>query len=390
MTTTTLEPALDRSLPGTPPPRDAATRPVPHDDRRWQKLLGRYREPSFARSLFELTVTALPFAALWCLMWLSLGHAYWLCLLLAVPAAGFLVRLFMIQHDCGHGSFFRRRRANDWLGRMIGVLTLTSYDHWRQQHAVHHATSGNLDRRGVGDVDTLTVAEFRRLPTWRRRLAYRLTRSPLAVLGVGPICIFVLKHRLPASPATAGRDAWSSVLATNLAIAGVVVAMAALVGWRDFLLVQAPITWLASSIGVWLFYVQHQHEHAYWERDAGWSFQAGAMEGSSHLDLPPVLRWFTANIGVHHVHHLSSRIPSYRLSAVLRDHPELRETNRLTLRHSLQCFRLALWDEDAKRLVSFREAHRPARGRREQHACAPVGGTAGGSFAARTASTAGP
>ena len=389
MTTTTLEPALDRSLPGTPPPRDAAAPPVPHDDRRWQKLLGRYREPSFARSLFELTVTALPFAALWCLMWLSLGHGYGLCLLLAVPAAGFLVRLFMIQHDCGHGSFFRRRRANDWLGRMIGVLTLTPYGHWRQQHAVHHATSGNLDQRGVGDIDTLTVAEFRRLPTWRR-LAYRLTRSPLAVLGVGPICIFVLKQRLPASPTTAGRDAWSSVLGTNLAIAGVVVAMAALVGWRDFLLVQAPITWLASSIGVWLFYVQHQHEHAYWERDAGWSFQAGAMEGSSHLDLPPVLRWFTANIGVHHVHHLSSRIPSYRLSAVLRDHPELRETNRLTLRHSLQCFRLALWDEDAKRLVSFREAHRPARGRREQHACAPVGGTAGGSFAARAASTAGP
>jgi omega-6 fatty acid desaturase (delta-12 desaturase) len=203
--------------------------------------------------------------------------------------------------------------------------------------------------------------------------------------------MFVLKHRLPEKLTRASGAAWRSIMVTNLAIAGVVVVMAALVGWRDFLLVQVPITWLASSIGVWLFYVQHQHEHTYWERDAGWSFHAGAMQGSSHLDLPPVLRWFTANIGVHHVHHLCSRIPSYRLAEVLRHHPELRETNRLTLRHSLQCFRLALWDEDERRLVSFREVHRLARGRRrgERHACAPVGGTAGGSFTARTASTAG-
>jgi omega-6 fatty acid desaturase (delta-12 desaturase) len=360
MTLATFEPTLAGMMTSPRSPyRDAAPAAVP-DAHRWAKALARYREPSTARSLGELAATALPFAALWALMWLSLGYAYWLCLLLAVPTAGLVVRLFMIQHDCGHGSFFRRRRANDWLGRAIGVLTLTPYGQWRHRHAVHHATSGNLDRRGIGDVDTLTVREFRQL-AWRRRLAYRVSRSPLAVLGVGPLYLFVVKHRLPGRMTRANRAAWRSVMSTNLAIMAAVAGMAALVGGRDFLLVQAPITWLASSIGVWLFYVQHQFEHTYWEQGERWSAQAGALEGSSHLDLPLVLRWFTANIGVHHVHHLSSRIPSYRLAEVLRGHPELREVNRLTLRHSLRCFRLALWDEGSRRLVSFREARLASR-----------------------------
>jgi omega-6 fatty acid desaturase (delta-12 desaturase) len=361
--------------------------PAADDPCRWTKILAPYREPSLARSLAELAATALPFAASWLLMWLSLRHAgYGLTLLLAVPTAGFLVRLFMIQHDCGHGSFFRRRWANDWLGRALGVLTLTAYDHWRRRHAAHHATGGNLDRRGVGDVRTLTVAEFQGLPA-RRRLAYRLTRHPLVVLGVGPVHVFVLKHRLPSAWRTADRDAWRSVLGTNLAIAGLAAAASALAGWRDFLLVQAPVTWLASTIGVWLFFVQHQFEGTSWEREGDWSFHAGALAGSSHLDLPPVLRWFTADIGVHHVHHLSSRIPSYRLGEVLRDHPELRGANRLTLWRSFSCFRLALWDEEGERLVSFGEARRLERGgrRREQRASGPVGRTADGSFAARVA-----
>jgi acyl-lipid omega-6 desaturase (Delta-12 desaturase) len=328
------------------------------DHRRWAGKLARYRKPSLARSSTELAVTAVPFLALWLLMWLSLGLGYWLTLILAVPAAGFLVRLFMIQHDCGHGSFFRRRWANDWLGRAIGVLTLTAYGHWARRHAVHHATGGNLDRRGVGDVRTLTVAEFRRLPA-RQRLAYRLARHPLVVLGVGPVYVFVLKHRLPSAPRTADRDAWGSVLATNLAIVGLAAAAAALIGWREFLLVQAPITWLASTIGVWLFFVQHQFEGTHWVREGGWTFHAGALAGSSHLDLPPVLRWFTANIGVHHVHHLASRVPGYRLGEVLRDHPELRGVNRLTAWGSLRGMWLALWDEDAGRLVGFREARCP-------------------------------
>ena len=298
----------------------------------------------------------MPFAALWLLMWLSLRHAgYGLTLLLAIPTAGFLVRLFMIQHDCGHGSFFHARWANDWLGRAIGVLTLTAYDHWGRRHAIHHATGGNLDRRGIGDVHTLTVAEFQRLSP-RKRLVYRLTRHPLVVLGIGPLYVLVFRHRMPSALRTANRDEWTSVLATNVVILILATAAATLVGWRELLLVQAPVTWLASSIGVWLFYVQHQFEGTAWERDQDWAFHAGALAGSSHLDLPPVLRWFTANIGIHHVHHLSSRIPSYRLSEVLHDHPELRDINRLTAWESLCGMHLALWDEETRRLIGFREA----------------------------------
>lgn len=314
-----------------------------------------YRQAIPGRARFELAVTALPFAILWLAMWHSLAVGYWLTLLLAVPAAGFLVRLFVIQHDCGHGSFFRNRGANDRLGRVIGVLTLTPYAHWRHQHALHHGSSGNLDRRGEGDVETLTVAEFRARRWWQRAL-YRLFRHPVTILGLGPLFVFVLRQRLPENPRRATAQAWRHVMASNLAIALVLGGLAWLVGPRDLLLVQLPITWLASAIGIWLFYVQHQFEHTYWEHDPSWSLHAGGLNGSSHFDLPPVLRWFTANIGVHHVHHLSARIPSYRLGEVLRDIPELRGANRLTLRHSLRCFGLALWDERSQRLVSFREA----------------------------------
>ncbi|HEX5741435.1 MAG TPA: fatty acid desaturase [Pilimelia sp.] len=351
-----------RVPPRRPAPTGGTDEPVaPPDEKRWLKLLARYRDPDPARGVFELFVTAVPFALTWALMLACLDHGYYgLCLLLAVPAAGFLVRLFMIQHDCGHGSFFRRRRANDWVGRVIGVLTLTPYGYWRRSHAVHHATSGHLDRRGTGDIAMLTVAEYRALPR-RRRLAYRLGRNPLILLGLGPIYVFFLKHRLPADLLEDGdKAAWISVMGTNLAIAGAVLGMSALVGLESLLLVQLPISLLASSIGIWLFYVQHQFEDTYWERDPDWSFHAGALHGSTHYDLPGPLRWFTANIGVHHVHHLASRIPSYRLAEVLRDHPTLREMGRLTLRQSFACFRLALWDEDKRRLVSFRELRAPA------------------------------
>jgi omega-6 fatty acid desaturase (delta-12 desaturase) len=325
------------------------------DARHWLKVLAPYREPSLGRSLVELFVTAVPFLALWLLMLTSLRYSYWLCLLLAVPAAGFLVRLFMIQHDCGHGSFFRRRRANDWLGRTLGVLTLTPYGYWRRTHAMHHATSGHLGRRGTGDVDTLTVREYQSLPAWRRAL-YRLTRHPIVVLGLGPFYLFVLKHRLPVRLMRAGWEPWLSVMSTNLAIALVLGLLMARFGVREVLLVEAPITLLASSAGVWLFYVQHQFEHTWWAWDADWNLHAGALRGSSHYDLPPVLRWFTANIGIHHVHHLCSRIPCYRLGEALRDHPELRGVSRLTLKESFRCMRLALWDEDQQRLVAFRDA----------------------------------
>jgi omega-6 fatty acid desaturase (delta-12 desaturase) len=283
----------------------------------------------------------------------SLQYGYWLTLLLAVPAAGLVVRLFMIQHDCGHGAFFRSRAANDMIGRMIGVLTLTPYAQWRKAHAIHHATSGNLDRRGIGDVDVLTVREYLALPPWRR-LAYRLYRHPLVFFGIGPTYLFVLKHRFPLKLRRGRGEELASVMATNAAVAAAVVLGMALFGVGEFLLVQAPVTVLASSVGVWLFYVQHQFEHTYWRREAEWNFHVAALRGSSHYHLPAVLRWFTANIGLHHVHHLCSRIPNYRLGECLAANPALDGIGRLNFMESLKCVRLTLWDEAQKRLVSFR------------------------------------
>ena len=258
------------------------------DPRAWAPILARYREPNFTRSSLELAITAVPFVLLWILMWAALGSGYWVGLLLAVPAAGFLVRLFMIQHDCGHGAFFRRRRVNDWVGRIIGVLTLTPYDFWRHSHALHHANSGNLDHRGFGDVDTLTVREFLALSRWRR-LLYRLYRNPIVMFGVGPMYLFVLHHRLPVGLMRSGWYFWLSTMATNLAIAVLAATMIWLVGLRPFLLVQLPITLLAGSIGVWLFYIQHQFEDTFWAHDESWNFHLAALQGSSHYDLTKCL-----------------------------------------------------------------------------------------------------
>jgi acyl-lipid omega-6 desaturase (Delta-12 desaturase) len=322
--------------------------------RDWAQVLARYREPDLARSTFELLLTAFCFVVLWFLTWAALGLGYWASLLVAVPAAGFLVRLFMIQHDCGHGSFFRRRAANDWVGRVIGAVTLTPYDVWRSSHAVHHASSGNLERRGIGDITTLTVQEYLALPRWRR-LSYRLYRNPIVMFVVGPAYLFILQHRLPIGAPRAGWQDWFSAMATNAAIALIIVTLMWLIGVQPFLLVHLPIALLAASIGVWLFYVQHQFEDTFWADNPCWTKHEAALHGSSHYDLPGVLRWFTANIGVHHVHHLCSRIPYYRLPQVLRNHPELEGIGRLTLLQSLGCVRLVLWDESRRRLISFRE-----------------------------------
>ncbi len=312
--------------------------------------------------MLELLITAGSFAALWVLMWAALGLGYWLSLIIAVPTAGFLVRLFMIQHDCGHGSFFRRRAANDWVGRAIGALTLTPYDAWRQSHAVHHAGSGNLEHRGIGDISTLTVREYLALPRWRR-FGYRLYRNPIVMFVLGPAYLFIVQHRLPIGFVRRGWLPWLSTMATNAAIALIIVAMMWLVGVKPFLLLHLPIVLLSGSIGVWLFYVQHQFEDTFWAKSPAWTMHEAALHGSSHYDLPGVLRWFTANIGVHHVHHLCSRIPYYRLPRVLRDHPELKGIGRLTLAQSFSCVRLVLWDEGRGRLISFRELRGLVAGR---------------------------
>lgn len=324
------------------------------------QTLARYRRPSSRRGLFELSVTAAALAGLWALMWLTLGVGYWLTLLLAVPAAFFLVRMFLIQHDCGHGAFFRHKAINDWVGRALGILTLTPYDYWRRTHAIHHATSGNLDRRGIGDIETLTVEEYLARP-WYGQLAYRLYRHPLVMFGIGPAYLFVLQFRLPVGFMRKGWRPWVSPMLTNAAIVLVVAAMIWLIGVGPFLRVHLPVMLLAASIGVWLFYVQHQFEGVMWSRDGCWTLHEAALSGSSHYDLPGVLRWLTANIGLHHIHHASSRIPYYRLNKVLHEHPELHAASRVTLRQSLRCVRLALWDETRARLVSFQELPRRRR-----------------------------
>jgi acyl-lipid omega-6 desaturase (Delta-12 desaturase) len=322
--------------------------------RDWMRVLAGYRSPDQLRSFVELAITVAPLFLLWAAMWVALSWSYWLSLLLALPTAGFLVRLFMIQHDCGHGAFFRERCLNDWVGRAIGVLTLTPYDYWRRSHNMHHAGSGNLGRRGIGDIVTLTVSEYTALSRWRR-FRYRLYRHPAVMFGIGPAYLFLVQQRLPVG-AMRDKAEWASIMATNAAIAVVVAIFVWLIGLVPFLLLHLPVILLAAAIGVWLFYVQHQFEETFWAEDVDWSHPEAALHGSSHYDLPGVLRWFTANIGIHHVHHLASRIPYYRLPRVLSDHPELAGIGRLTLGESIRCVRLVLWDEARRKLISFREA----------------------------------
>lgn len=321
--------------------------------------------PDPCSSVLQLLNTVVPMAGIWFVMLLLVDEAYWATLLLSLPAAALLVRLFMIQHDCGHLSFFRSARLNGWVGHAIGVLTLTPHGYWRRAHNVHHATSGNLDKRGIGDITMLTVREYLDLPLGRR-LAYRVYRHPLTILGIGPVYLFVIKFRLPLDllrrNAQQRLEVLASVLLTNMAIAALFVGLGLWIGFVDVLMLQAPIVLLSSAAGVWLFYVQHQFEHAYWRRGDDWGFRQAAVGGSSFYDLPQPLRWITADIGIHHLHHLSSRIPNYRLRDCLRHLPELPGVSRLTLRDSLKCLRLALYDEAAGRMVRFAELHgRPSQ-----------------------------
>lgn len=325
----------------------------------WTRILAKYREPNHARSVFEVAVTLAPFMAIWALAWWSLSLSPWLALALAVANSAFLVRLFMIQHDCGHGAFFKNRRVGDWVGRCIGVLTLTPYDVWRRNHAMHHATTGNLDHRGVGDLPTLTVREFR-AKGWVGRGLYRLLRNPLFLFGVVPFYTFFLQNRVPIGVMRGGWRYWISAQGTNLAVAAIVGTLLWFGGLKVVLLIFFPTVFLAAVVGMWLFYIQHQFEDTVWDRDGDWTVQDAALHGSSHYDLPLVLRWLTGNIGVHHVHHLASRIPFYRLPEVMRDHDVLAQSQRITLWESFRCARLHLWDEDSRKLMSFSDARRLA------------------------------
>jgi omega-6 fatty acid desaturase (delta-12 desaturase) len=325
---------------------------VLHDEASYS--LKDFRAASLGKSLWQLSSTLGGYVASWTLAWNSFESSRYLLMAISVTlAAGLLLRLFVLAHDCGHGSFFRAKWANATVGSLLGVLIFTPFHRWRKHHAIHHATNGDLDRRGGGDVNMLTVREFAALSTWRQ-WKYRCYRHPLLLFGIGPILYFVVWQRFVHEP----RE-WKverrSVHWTNLGIAAGIAAMCYWLGAWSFLAVEAPVVAIASSAGVWLFYVQHHYEETYWRRHGDWNYTEASLSGSSYYCLPVVLQWLTANIGLHHIHHLDSQIPNYRLQECLDRNPALRDTRRLTLWQSLACARLRLWDEDAGRMVTLSE-----------------------------------
>lgn len=323
--------------------------------RDWVRVLGAYRQANHWRSILEIILSVFPFLGFWLAAYYSLSISYLLSLAFAIPAGAFLVRIFLVQHDCGHGAFFKSKKVNDWVGRIAGVVTLTPYAVWARSHAVHHASTGKLEDRGVGDINTLTVKEFAELSPIKK-LAYKIYRNPIIMFVIGPSFIFLLDNRIPPEFQRKELNYWISAMGTNLAtlaLAGVVIY---LVGWGPFLMVQLPITVFAASLGVWMFYVQHQFEDAFWQEEKDWDLHEAALYGSSYYALPTWLSWLTGNIGIHHVHHLYSKIPFYRLPHVLNDNPELKSVRRITIRESFSTVKLRLWDEKQKKLVSFADA----------------------------------
>ncbi len=321
----------------------------------WSKTLAKYKFPNRLKSCWQVVNSLLPFCGMWYLMYLSLSWSYWLTLLLAIPTAGFLVRIFIIQHDCGHHSFFRNRRANDLLGHFCGILTLTPYHHWRRSHARHHASSGDLSHRGHGDVSVLTVDEYLGRSRWGR-LRYRLYRNPFVMFVLGSSFLFALRYRFTIGTPRTWRRERRSIHSTNLALVVMIGVAWLTIGLPAFFMIHVPIVVLAATTGCWLFFVQHQFEDAYWQPHKSWEFARSAMEGSSYYRLPRVLQWFTGNIGFHHIHHLDSRIANYNLPACYDEEPALRQAVTLGIRDSLRCTALKLWDESQQRMVTFGEA----------------------------------
>ncbi len=322
----------------------------PADPSDWKALVAPYQTPAVGRSVWQLVNTLVPYALLWYLMYRSLAVSYWLTLPLAVLAAGFLVRVFIIFHDCGHGAFFRSQRAADIVGVITGVLTFTPYYHWRWEHAVHHSTAGNLDRRGLGDVWTLTVQEYLESSRWKR-FAYRLARNPVVLFVLAPVLLFVVKQRFASAHAPPRER--RSVQATNLGILALAAALSWILGFEAYVLIQLTVMAVAGSAGVWLFYVQHQFEGVHWARRDEWDYTAVALQGSSFYKLPKVLQWFTGSIGFHHIHHLSPRIPNYNLARCQEAVPLFQTVKPVTLFSSLKSLTFRLWDEQRQKLVGF-------------------------------------
>ncbi|MBI3882610.1 MAG: fatty acid desaturase [Verrucomicrobia bacterium] len=316
----------------------------------WKEIVARYQKPSVSRGVWQLLNTLVPYAALWYLMHLLLPVSVWLVVPLMILAAGFMVRLFIIHHDCGHGSFFKSRLANDILGFVTGVLTFTPYHHWRWEHALHHSTSGDLDRRGTGDVWTLTVQEYLEASRWKR-FAYRLARNPVVLFVIAPLVLFAIRQRFP-TPGANFRERLSVHL-TNLAIVLVAAGLCSVFSVQAYLLIQFTVMGIAGSVGIWLFYVQHQFEGVYWERGADWDYTTAALKGSSFYKLPKILQWFSGNIGFHHIHHLSPRIPNYHLEKCHKSEPLFQTVKEITLFSSFKSFTFRLWDEQRRKLVGY-------------------------------------
>lgn len=330
---------------------DNSTKP---DKITWTALIAKYQTPNVWQGIRQVGNTVVPFFLLWYLMYLSLDYSYWLTLALALPTAGLVVRVFIIQHDCGHGSFFKSRKANDYLGSICSLLTLTPYYYWRKSHAIHHASAGNLGHRGIGDIYTMTVKEYLQHSRWER-LKYRFYRHPLVLLILAPTFLFVVLQRFPQSESKAWKKERASVWWTNLALTIMLVILSLTIGLQAFLLVHLPIMLVATTLGTWLFFVQHQFEDTYWAKEGEWDYALAALRGSSYYKLPRVLQWFTGNIGFHHIHHLSPRIPNYLLQKCHDENPLFQQVAVLTLWSSFKTIFLGLWDEDQGQLVSFRQ-----------------------------------
>jgi omega-6 fatty acid desaturase (delta-12 desaturase) len=317
----------------------------------WKRIVAQYEKPSLGRALWQVVNTLGAYALLWYIMYHTVAISWWLTIPLAILAGGFLVRVFIIFHDCGHGSFFKSPVANETLGFIAGLLTFTPYYHWRWEHAIHHASAGHLDRRGTGDIWTLTVQEYLESSRWKR-FAYRLARNPLILFVIAPLVLFVIRQRFP-TPKANKRER-HSVYAMNAGLLAMTMAMCLVFGWKAYLVIQFTALATAGTAGVWLFYVQHQFEGVYWEREGEWDYTEAALQGSSFYKLPKVLQWFSGNIGYHHIHHLSARIPNYNLERCHKAHLMFQGIKPVTLLSSLKSLTFRLWDEQRKELVSFR------------------------------------
>src|SRR6267154_3000127 len=321
----------------------------------WKEIVAKYQKSSTTRALWQIINTLVPYGFLWYLMYRSASISLWLTLPLAALAGAFLVRVFIIFHDCGHGSFFKSRAANDTVGFLAGILTFTPYYHWRWEHSLHHASSGDLDRRGTGDVWTMTVQEYLDSSRWMR-CVYRLARNPFVLLVIAPVFLFVFWQRFSSRKANS-RERWS-VWWTNLGILGMALTLSWVFGWKMYLFIQLLITTVAGAIGIWMLYVQHQFDGVYWERGDAWDYTVAALQGSSFYRLPKILQWFSGSIGFHHIHHLSPRIPNYNLERCHRAHPIFQDVKPVTIRSSLNSAKLHLWDEERRKLISFRHLKR--------------------------------